>query len=118
MIIVYIAGPIKGMPGENKQAFAEATAAIRQLGYQVNNPHEFCADIPLGSDDTVYYRRGLVELATNCTDILMLPGWKFSTGANMEYQASQVMGIRIHESVEDFKRYILHRREKEAEANG
>lgn len=110
---IYIAGPITGMPGENKQAFAEATAAIRQLGYCVKNPHEFCADIPHGADDTDYYRRGVVELAT-CTDIVMLKGWKFSTGACLEYQVAQTCGITIHEDVDELKAHILCCREKEA----
>ena len=86
------------------------------MGYDVRNPHEFCADIPRGSDDTVYYRRGVLQLC-DCTDIVLLRGWKFSTGANLERNVAQTLGISIHESIEDFKQYILYKREMEAEAN-
>lgn len=101
---IYIAGPITGMKDLNRPLFKEAADIIRKTGLLVRNPHEFCEDLPSTSKWAEYMRRCLPELM-KCTDIIMLPGWKHSEGANLEYYNARAIGIRIHYSLDGF---MLH----------
>jgi len=107
--IIYIAGPITGMIGENKKSFDDAARSIKNLGLIVRNPHEFCHDIPTGSDWDVYMRRCITKLV-ECSDVVMLPGWKHSHGANLELQIAEGLGITIHYGLEDFHNSVLQER--------
>lgn len=98
---IYIAGPISGIAGENKEAFYNAARALKNQGFFVRNPHEFCHDIPLASDWHIYMRRCLTQLA-DCTDIILLPGWKHSTGANLELKIAESLGMNIHFGISNF----------------
>lgn len=111
--IIYIAGPITGMIGQNKKSFDDAARAVKNLGFIVRNPHEFCEDIPLESTWDIYMRRCIAKLV-ECSDILMLPGWKHSPGANLELQIALQLGIRIHYGLEDFHNTILSEQERSA----
>lgn len=92
--IIYIAGPITGLPGENKEAFYTMATALKNQGFIVRNPHEFCNDIPLGSDWHVYMRR-CITMLSECTDIVMLAGWEKSKGANLELNIAEALGLKI-----------------------
>lgn len=111
LTILYIAGPISGMAEENRPAFEKAAKHFRDLGFIVRNPHEFCHDIPVGSNWSIYMRRCLQVLA-ECTDIILLPGWKHSKGANIELQIAEGIGMNIHYSLMDFENFILEIRER------
>jgi hypothetical protein len=102
--IIYIAGPISGYPDLNKPAFSEMANELLQCGFEVKNPHEFCADIKTdNSSDPAYYKRGFIELTT-CTDIILLNGWQYSKGAQIERQAAILFRQGIFESAEDLIR--------------
>lgn len=102
--IIYIAGPISGQPDLNRAAFYHAQEQINAMGFEVRNPHEFCRDIVSDDpSDAAYYKRGLQELM-NCTDILLLPTWEYSTGAQLEAKAATVFKMQVHHSVEDIIR--------------
>lgn len=103
---IYIAGPISGIVGENKEAFNNAARSLKNLGFFVRNPHEFCRDIPLGSEWHVYMRRCLSQLA-ECTDIIFLPGWKHSIGANLELKIAESLRMNIHFEMSDFEQLVL-----------
>lgn len=102
--IIYIAGPISGQPDLNRKAFYHAQEEINALGIEVRNPHEFCSDIQSDDPaDPAYYKRGLSELM-NCTDILLLPTWEYSRGAQLEAKAATVFQMKVHHSIDDIKR--------------
>lgn len=110
-IILYIAGPITGIENENRPSFERVAKHFRDLGFIVRNPHEFCHDIPKGSNWSIYMRRCLTILA-ECTDIVFLPGWKHSRGANIELQAAEGIGMNVHYSIKEFEDFILAIRER------
>lgn len=111
--IIYIAGPITGMIGLNKVAFDDAARSIKNLGFIVRNPHEFCADIPAGSDWHIYMRRCISTLS-ECTDFVLLPGWKHSPGANLELTIALSLGMAVHYGLEDFHNSVLQQIERRA----
>lgn len=102
--IIYIAGPISGQPDLNREAFYEAQEQINALGFESLNPHEFCKDIQSQDpQDHKYYRRGFEALA-KATDIILLDGWQYSAGAQLESKAAVLFKMGIFENIEDLKR--------------
>lgn len=81
---VYIAGPMRGLPGHNFAAFDKATTRWREAGHAVYNPAE--ADRRVGFDGSTEPPRGFVDAAI-CRDVVeiaradalaVLPGWEKS----------------------------------------
>lgn len=101
--IVYISGPITHAPNGNRELFSEASKQIRNKGYFVRNPHEFCSFIPRHSEWEVYMRRCVQQLM-DCTDILMLPNYHTSKGALIELELARALGIKIHLSIESLNK--------------
>lgn len=91
--IIYVSGPMSGMPDHNYPAFMEAAMGLRLADWGVINPAE------LGDGDTTrewhyYLRRDLAEL-TKATHIYMLPGWPNSRGASLEFDVAQRLGLTV-----------------------
>lgn len=99
--IIYIAGPISGQPDLNRSAFYKAQEELNSLGFHVKNPHEFCSHIHSDNpSDPRFYRQGFSELA-NCTDILLLDGWQYSGGAQLESKVAVLFGMNVHYSIQE-----------------
>ena len=81
---VYIAGPMTGLPQYNYPLFDAVEQALTQAGHSVFNPaaigrvHGFAK--PYG-----FYLRESLQMMLECNAIAMLPGWKQSRGASLEY---------------------------------
>lgn len=100
--IVYIAGPISGQPNLNREAFDEADKRLKALGFITRNPHSFCSDIHSDDpSDPRFYRRGIQVLASECTDMVVLEGWQYSTGAALEKQVAILCQIQSFDNIED-----------------
>lgn len=101
----YLAGPMRNLHNFGFQAFEQAAATLRALGWKIVSPHEF--DIETGRVRAEYYTwSGVrhfvsVELAPDfdfeqtmgedlklisdeCDSLVLLPGWGASEGANRE----------------------------------
>lgn len=88
-MIIYIAGPMTGLKGFNRDSFALAELAIKEQGHEVRNPA--C----LGTDWTRYedyIEVGLVMLR-QCEAIAFLPGSQHSKGAQIERQEADKHAI-------------------------
>ena len=79
--MIYVAGPMSGLPEFNFPAFEAETQRLRALGYEVLSPHE-------GVEDTTkpwgFYMRKAISLLIQCDSIILLPGWENSKGARLE----------------------------------
>ena len=95
---VYLSGPMTGKPDYNREAFARATAALRQQGFEVTNPHELPDPEGLTGreheDWRRYLARDLVELLLGGYDyIAWLPGSFGSRGASLEIACAAAAGL-------------------------
>lgn len=95
MTRIYIAGPCSGHPDNNYPAFHAAAKVLRAEGWAVANPAEF-------STSAIWQEclRDCIRHLAGCTHIYLLPGWRFSRGARLEYQIAQELGMEIIEHLD------------------
>ena len=100
MTKIYLSGPMTGYPDYNKQAFAEATAQLRDLGFQVVNPHELKEPFLKMNDPDYNWRQYLardisVLLTEGIEGVVVLPGWEKSRGSLLELHVAQFIGLKV-----------------------
>lgn len=78
--IVYIAGPMSGLPNYNREAFFREAEKLRQLGAIVLNP----AHAPDGLRSHDSYMRIALAMLGEADCMVVLPNWKNSKGVAME----------------------------------
>lgn len=109
-MLFYVAGPMRGYPHYNAEAFAAACMALRSLGHETINPHDL--DREAGYDlqalpaTTDWSRAPEGFSMFNCRardfaaiaqadGIVMLDGWQQSSGACGEYLEAVRLGKEI-----------------------
>lgn len=92
--LVYVAGPMRGLPNFNRSAFASAAKALAAAGWHVMNPLDFERIVPCESAPGVADERRLaallaVELSAvaRADAVCLLRGWERSKGARAELAA-------------------------------
>lgn len=100
MTKVYLSGPMTGYPDFNRAAFADAAYKLRELGFEVVNPHQLPEPV-LTQDEDYNWRQYLardVELLIrdNALDgVVVLPGWEQSRGSVLELHVAQYVGLKV-----------------------
>jgi len=90
---IYIAGPMTGLPEHNFPAFHAAAERLRKAGWEVVNPAEnFGGRTNLPRER--YLREDVAQLV-RCDAIALLPGWKDSRGAKLEYLLARELGLKV-----------------------
>ncbi|MFV0576080.1 MAG: DUF4406 domain-containing protein [Vibrio sp.] len=84
---IYIAGPMGGLPDENRKTFHTADVLFSNMGYSVLNP----ALLPDGLEQHEYMDICLA-MVRSCDSVFMLPGWEDSLGAQAEYHLAKKLG--------------------------
>ncbi len=89
MTILYLSGPMTGLPHNNFPAFNEAASRLRAHGFTVINPAE-------GEERATWleYMRADVKLVADADGIASLPGWQDSRGATIEHALAGMLGLR------------------------
>jgi hypothetical protein len=103
-MIVYIAGPMRGIPEDNHEAFNEAEKRWRSIGHSPRSPARMAR--ALGKVDSFesppnFMRQVMVIDAVvicGCDAIAVLPGWQSSKGALMEVALAKSIGIPIYDA--------------------
>lgn len=93
----YLAGPMTGIEGHNFRSFDKFAKELRERGYEVVSPAEIARTLPGEPGDlpyTEYVRADLRELL-NCTDLVLLPGWRGSRGAMMELNIAEFLHMKV-----------------------
>lgn len=91
MKIIYLSGPMSGLPNLNFDEFHKIAAEIRTRGFEIINPAEI--EQPDKSWNPCM-RRDIVELMRADT-IALLKGWKNSAGARLEITIAEALGMKI-----------------------
>lgn len=89
-MVVYISGPMTGLPEYNYPAFIKAKKMLEEKGYVVLSPHE----APKSESWEGYMRHDL-KLVCDSHVICMLPGWKKSRGALLEKLVADNLGLDV-----------------------
>jgi hypothetical protein len=90
--IVFLCGPMSGLPHNNYPAFNREARRLRAMGYHVENPAENRA--PPGREWSEYMRMSISQLMT-CDVVALLPGWEQSKGATLEHHVAKGLGIPV-----------------------
>lgn len=78
----YLSGPISGPNIEaNLYAFAAAAYNLSTRGYLIDSPADLIADEGTTWEE---YMAACIPMAIKCHGIIMLPGWEYSRGADLE----------------------------------
>lgn len=88
--MIYICGPMTGLPGNNYDEFDQWAQTLRAYGYEVANP----AESPECPSWEHYMRLSMVQLA-QCEGVALLSGWEKSRGASLEVFVATQLGIEI-----------------------
>ncbi len=77
--VIYLSGPMTGIPSNNYYAFHHAEAELHAVGIQVLNPARH-------PDGLTYEQYMDIDMAMvrACTGVATLPGWSESKGARAE----------------------------------
>ncbi|MFL1480960.1 DUF4406 domain-containing protein [Pseudomonas grimontii] len=89
--LIYLSGPMTGMPELNFPAFHTMAARLRALGHAVINPAEL--DHPT-TDWSDCLRRDIVALM-GCHTVATLLGWEHSKGARLEVLIADRLGMSV-----------------------
>jgi hypothetical protein len=89
--IIYVAGPMTGLPEHNFPAFHAAAAMLRAQGFLVYNPAEM-GEI---TDPLLTLIKHDVCAILECTHMFMLPDWENSKGAKAERGLADWMSLII-----------------------
>lgn len=91
-MILYIAGPMTGLPDMNYPAFFHAEATLQERGYQTLNPAR--NENPDPDDYTEWLRLGFRQVLL-ADGVALLPGFGMSKGAVMEVVLANVLKIPV-----------------------
>jgi hypothetical protein len=107
--LVYLAGPITGMPDANRQAFADAEAELTAHGWRVHSPigHPLSHEAYLEAEQLgIDYRTGPLyqRLMRDCYEtilaadrVYLLDDWEKSHGATTEAFFATRIGTPVYE---------------------
>ena len=89
-MIVYIAGPMKGIKRLNREAFYDAQDMLEDCGYKVLNP----AKLPMGMPARAYMPICL-QMVEQADVVALMDGWERSEGVKIEKAYAEYQGKRV-----------------------
>lgn len=96
----YIAGPMRGYFGNNAEIFRRVARTLESRGWRVFNPEkENGFEMPFAQCMT----KDLNTIINDCEQIILLPGWRSSVGANTEVLVALCCGKTIKEIVLEYQ---------------
>ncbi len=98
--LIYIAGPMSGLPDCNRPAFHAEANHQRERGHIPLNP----AILPDGLTQPQYMAI-CIEMVKMADELLMLPGWRDSQGATAEFHLAIKCGKVIRQAEDGFAWY-------------
>ncbi|MFY8042016.1 MAG: DUF4406 domain-containing protein [Rhodoferax sp.] len=90
--LLYLAGPMTGLPEYNYPLFNSTTQRMRSAGFTVVNPAE--NGLPASAPWAAHMRRDLHSML-DCQGVALLPGWEESKGARLEVDIARALGMPV-----------------------
>lgn len=94
--VIYLSGPITGMPEKNHPLFMEVAGKLREMGHRVYNPREFT-----WTEAAFPKRKAFAEycafICNEADTIVLLPGWRHSLGCSAEVALAKNCSLDIVE---------------------
>ena len=104
-MIIYIAGPMRGYPNHNFDAFhkaekrwAKKTSVITKIFNPARMDEEEGFDPSIAEDSKEHSRSCMgrdLNAILKCDALVMLPGWEHSEGARVEHSLATYLGMPI-----------------------
>lgn len=94
---IYIAGKITGEK-HYKRKFGKVERILKQKGHSVFNPATLDAYPEFTWEDYMSVTKAMLK---RCNAMLLLPDWKYSKGAILEYEYAKKLGISVFFSLKD-----------------
>ena len=94
---IYISGPITGT-SDYMERFEKAEKELIENGYSVINPAKVNAMLPEDATWEEYIKVSLTLLSI-CTGVYMMPGWRESRGAVLEFMQARRNEMQIYEDI-------------------
>ena len=100
-MLVYLAGPMRGIDHYNFPAFDYAAKRLRMVGHEVINPaeldrvvhvHEWTRPLPANFMKGAM-KRDLIAICDEAEGIVLLPGWQASSGVAVEKALTDLLGL-------------------------
>ena len=89
--IIYVAGPMSGLPQNNYPAFNHAEKLLQEAGYTVVNP----ARSTLKAAHYTDFLRHDLKMLLECEAVATLTDWEHSTGARNEVMVAGTLGMPV-----------------------
>lgn len=108
MSTLYLAGPMTGLPDENRPLFRRAAEQLRKAGYTVYSPVEWePQDASATYDDKLEIDISMI-MKVRPEMIVLLPGWENSKGARAEaYIIGEFMGHTVARYISEGESFRL-----------
>lgn len=94
-MIMYLSGPMRGLPEKNHPLFNSVAAELRSRGHRVYNPAEYPYEegkpFPIRNAFASY----CVFISLEAEAICLLPGWENSLGASCEKALAENCGLKL-----------------------
>lgn len=96
-MILYIAGPMTGLPQYNYPAFFAAAERLQAAGYDVLNPARIDEDNSTepGERTWQWYMRRALRMVSGADGVALLPGWHESRGAQLGEHVGRTLGLDV-----------------------
>lgn len=104
--VLFLCGPMTGLPEFNYPAFFSAAATLRRAGFEVLNPAENELE---GEPRWVDYMRASIGQLVRADAVALLPGADKSDGAGVETRLAIRLGMEVRAV-----RYWLTKQEQDA----
>lgn len=103
METIYISGRMTGIKDLNYKKFEKYDKKFKELGYKVENPHEFKENKQEQTWEN-YMKNDIIRLL-KCDAVAILDDWWLSEGSKLEILIAHKLGLRLiyAETMEEFE---------------
>lgn len=98
--VLYVSGPVSGIPDDNRPAFEDAARRLRATGCVARIPHD---DVAPGTAWIPAMKTTLMAILAQADGLATLPGWERSRGASLEVGLAKALGMSVKD-VDDWIR--------------